>query len=138
MKIAKEFRWEMGHRLTFHKGKCKSLHGHSYKMMVEFEGDPDQDGMVLDYYDVKTIVEPIVDKLDHSFIVFEKDHEIIEALKTLNSQMVIVPFESTAENLCQYFLDEIIATGKLNENINSVSVKIFETENTYALDSRVL
>ena len=40
MKIAKEFRWEMGHRLPEHFGLCKNIHGHSYKMVVEFEGEP--------------------------------------------------------------------------------------------------
>ena len=39
MKIAKEFRWEMGHRLPEHFGLCKNIHGHSYKMIVEFEGE---------------------------------------------------------------------------------------------------
>ncbi|MBU1099082.1 MAG: 6-carboxytetrahydropterin synthase [Bacteroidetes bacterium] len=133
MKIAKEFRWEMGHRLTFHKGKCKSLHGHSYKMMVEFSGMPDENGMVLDYYDVKNIIGPIVDKLDHSFMVYEKDTEVIDALNKLNSQIVVTPFESTAENMCRYFLDEIKKTD-LPDNIYGVKVKVFETENTYAQD----
>ena len=66
MKIAKEFRWEMGHRLKFHKGKCINLHGHSYKMMVEFTGDVDENGMVLDYYDVKEIISPLVDIFNKS------------------------------------------------------------------------
>jgi len=41
MKIAKEFKWEMGHRLPEHFGQCKNIHGHSYKMLVEFEGEID-------------------------------------------------------------------------------------------------
>lgn len=135
MKIAKEFRWEMGHRLTFHKGKCKNLHGHSYKMMIEFGGLPDENGMVLDYYDVKEYVGPVVDELDHSIMVYEKDKELQEVLNKLNSRMVVVPFESTAENLCFYFLDKISGL-KLPSNIESVKVKIFETENTYAEESK--
>ena len=135
MKIAKEFRWEMGHRLTFHKGKCKNLHGHSYKMMIEFGGLPDENGMVLDYYDVKEYVGPVVDELDHSIMVYEKDKELQEVLNKLNSRMVVVPFESTAENLCFYFLDKISSL-KLPSNIESVKVKIFETENTYAEESK--
>ena len=52
MRISKEFRWEMGHRLQLHKGLCKNLHGHSYKMEVELTGDVLENGMVLDYYDL--------------------------------------------------------------------------------------
>jgi 6-pyruvoyltetrahydropterin/6-carboxytetrahydropterin synthase len=131
MKIAKEFRWEMGHRLKFHQGKCINLHGHSYKMMVEFTGDVDENGMVLDYYDVKEIVAPLVEELDHGFLVYENDTELQEMLKKLNSKHTVVKFESTAENLCKYFLEKI-AERELPGNINKISVKVFETENTYA------
>lgn len=133
MKIAKEFRWEMGHRLPFHNGKCVNLHGHSYKMMVELKGEPDNNGMVLDYYDVKTIIGPLVEQLDHAFMVKSGDEKLIRLLKEMDSKHVVVPFDSTAENLCLYFLDKIRSAG-LPNNINKVKVKIFETENTYAED----
>ena len=131
MKIAKEFTWEMGHRLTFHKGKCKNLHGHSYKCMVELTGEPDQNGMVLDYYDVKKIIEPLIDEMDHSFMVFSSDKELMHALQTLNSRYVVVDFETTAENICLYLLDKI-KSAKIPANISALKVKVFETENTYA------
>ncbi len=137
MKIAKEFRWEMGHRLKFHKGKCINLHGHSYKMMVEFSGDVDENGMVLDYYDVKEIIAPIVEELDHGFLVYEEDKELVEILKNLNSKHTVVNFESTAENLCKYFLKKI-SEKDLPKNINGISVKVFETENTYAEEEKSL
>lgn len=131
MKIAKEFHWEMGHRLPFHNGKCKNLHGHSYKCMVEFTGDPDSNGMVLDYYDVKKMIGPIIEQLDHSFMVSKDDREVIEILEKLNSQKVVVDFETTAENICLYLLEKIKSSG-LPSNIRSVKVKVLETENTYA------
>lgn len=134
MKIAKEFRWEMGHRLQCHKGKCFNLHGHSYKLLVEFEGGIEENGMVLDYFDVKEIVGPIVEKLDHTVIISDKDVELKEAIQKLNSAHVIANFESTAENLCNYFL-EIIRKAKLPSNITNIMVKVFETENTYAEES---
>ncbi len=134
MKIAKDFKWEMGHRLPFHKGKCKNLHGHSYKLTVEFEGSIDKNGMVLDYYDVKEIVGPIVDNLDHSVMVFEEDEELIDVLEKLNSKAVVVPFQTTAENICGYFLKEIKSAG-LPENISQIRVWVYETENTYATET---
>lgn len=131
MKIAKEFRWEMGHRLPFHNGKCKNLHGHSYKCMIELSGNAEENGMVLDYYDVKKIIEPIIENLDHSFMVYKEDYELLELLEKLNSKMVVVNFQSTAENICMFLLDEIKKT-ELPSNINKIKVRIFETENTYA------
>jgi len=134
MKISKDFRWEMGHRLQCHKGKCFNLHGHSYKLQIEFTGEIDKNsGMVLDYFDVKDIVSPIVDKLDHTVVVWEKDIELIEALKKLNSAHIIMPFETTAENLVGYFLNEI-KNADLPSGISGIKVRVCETENTYAED----
>ncbi|PID63075.1 MAG: 6-pyruvoyl tetrahydropterin synthase [Ignavibacteriae bacterium] len=134
MKIAKEFRWEMGHRLQCHKGKCYNLHGHSYKLLVEFSGGIEDNGMVLDYFDVKEIVGPIVEELDHAVIIYNKDTALLEAIKNLNSAHVVVNFESTAENLCRYFLKKI-KEAKLPSNITDIMVKVYETENTYAEES---
>lgn len=133
MKIAKEFRWEMGHRLSFHNGKCKHLHGHSYKLLVEFEGLLDANGMMIDYFDVKEIIAPIIDKLDHAYMVHDKDTELVEALTKLKSNFVLVPYQPTAENLCFYFLNQI-KLQKLPERIHAVKVRVYETENTYAED----
>ncbi|NMB80269.1 MAG: 6-carboxytetrahydropterin synthase [Ignavibacteria bacterium] len=131
MKIAKEFKWEMGHRLTFHQGKCKNLHGHSYRCMIELSGQPDQNGMLLDYYDLKKFVDPIIEKLDHSFMVYEKDSELIDVLDKLGSNKVVVNFESTAENICFYLLDEI-KNSSLPSNVKGIKVRVLETDNTYA------
>lgn len=134
MKIAKDFRWEMAHRLQCHKGKCFNLHGHSYKMQVEFEGTVDSNtGMVLDYFDVKDIVGPLVEELDHSVIIWERDEILLQKISELNSAHVIVPFETTAENLVGYFLNKI-SKENLPKEITALKVRVCETENTYAED----
>ncbi len=129
MKISKDFRWEMGHRLHCHKGKCFNLHGHSYKLQVIDANT----GMVLDYFDVKDIVAPVVNKLDHTVVVWDEDTELIEMLKKLNTAHVILPFETTAENLVGYFLSEI-SKADIPSGIRKLKVRVCETENTYAED----
>jgi 6-pyruvoyltetrahydropterin/6-carboxytetrahydropterin synthase len=131
MKIAKEFHWEMGHRLPEHFDKCKNIHGHSYKMIIELEGDVAESGMVMDYYDVKKIVNPIIEKLDHAFMVYNQDKEIISFLEKMKSKMVIVEFQSTVENICKYFLSEIKKIS-LPKNIERILVRIYETSDDYA------
>jgi 6-pyruvoyltetrahydropterin/6-carboxytetrahydropterin synthase len=134
MKIAKEFRWEMGHRLPEHFGKCKNIHGHSYRMIVELEGEVDKSGMVMDYYDLKKIVEPVVEKLDHTFMVYKEDKEIISFLEKMKSRMVVVGFQSTVENICKYFLDEI-KKSNFPQNVENISIRIYETADDYAEES---
>ena len=131
MKIAKEFRWEMGHRLPEHFGLCKNIHGHSYKMIVEFEGELDENQMVIDYYDVEKIINPVIEKLDHAFMVNIDDKAVLEFLEKMNSKKVVVGFNSTAENICNYLLSEIKKT-KLPSNILSVKVRVYETQFDYA------
>jgi len=134
MKIAKEFRWEMGHRLPEHFGLCKNIHGHSYKMIVEFEGELDKNQMVIDYYDVEKIVNPVIEKLDHSFMVNINDKVVLEFLEKMNSKKVIVDFNSTAENICSFLLSEIKKCS-LPSNISSVKVRVYETQFDYAEES---
>jgi 6-pyruvoyltetrahydropterin/6-carboxytetrahydropterin synthase len=131
MKIAKEFRWEMGHRLPEHFGLCKNIHGHSYKMIVEFEGELDKNQMVIDYYDVEKIINPVIEKLDHSFMVNIDDKIVIEFLEKMNSKKVVVGFNSTAEKICNYLLSEIKKC-VLPSNISSVKVRVYETQFDYA------
>ena len=131
MKIAKEFRWEMGHRLPEHFGLCKNIHGHSYKMIVEFEGELDKNQMVIDYYDVEKIINPVIEKLDHAFMVNVNDKIVLEFLEKMNSKKIMVDFNSTAENICTYLLSEIKKTD-LPSNISSVKVRVYETQFDYA------
>ncbi len=135
MKIAKEFHWEMGHRLPFHKGKCINLHGHSYKAIVEVEGTPDKNGLVIDFYDLKNIVNPIIEKMDHAFMVYEKDKALIKTLKTIKTKKIMVPFQSTVENICRYLLEETGDALDSFSNIYSVTVTVYETPDSYARDT---
>ena len=137
MKIAKEFRWEMGHRLPEHFGLCKNIHGHSYKMIVEFEGELDKNQMVIDYYDVEKFINPVIEKLDHSFMVTKDDKIVLEFLENMKSKKVVVDFNSTAENICTYLLSEI-KKFQLPSNITSIKVRVYETQFDYAEESMSL
>lgn len=69
MELAKEFKFEASHILTRHKGKCSQLHGHSWVLTVTVSGPVNPEtGFVLDYIDIKAIVQPIVDELDHKHL----------------------------------------------------------------------
>jgi 6-pyruvoyltetrahydropterin/6-carboxytetrahydropterin synthase len=131
MKIAKEFRWEMGHRLPEHFGQCKNIHGHSYKMLVEFEGKLDEQGMIIDYYDVEKIIDPIIERLDHAFMVNKNDKVVVEFLEKMNSKKVVVDFQSTAENICTYLLNEV-RQASLPQNVTKIKVRVYETAQDYA------
>jgi 6-pyruvoyltetrahydropterin/6-carboxytetrahydropterin synthase len=131
-KIAKELRWEMSHRLPYHEGPCRNIHGHSYKLVVEIEGEPDDKAMVLDYYEIEKIFRPLLNRLDHAFMVNERDALMLEFLRANEFKYVEVPFYTTAENLVTYFLDEAGESFKKYPNIKNLMIRVFETEDAYA------
>ncbi len=59
IRITKEFSFETGHALYGYDGKCKNVHGHSYKLSVTVIGIPISNpgevklGMVIDFGDLK-------------------------------------------------------------------------------------
>lgn len=131
MKIAKEFHWEMGHRLPDHFGLCKNIHGHSYKMILTVEGEMNAQQMVIDYYDLEKIINPIIQEFDHSFMVNKNDSIVLEFLEKINSKKVVVDFDATVENICLFILNKI-KVASLPKNIKAIGVRIYETQFDYA------
>ena len=135
MIIAKSFHWEAAHRIPWHEGKCKHIHGHSYKMIVELEGQTNEKGIVMDFKELKDIVQPYIERVDHTTLISVNDDELKEVFDAKQWKYYLLPFDSTAENLCDYFADLIIKNNQellLANKITTVSVKIAETETAYA------
>ncbi len=60
------FTFEAAHRLAWHPGKCRNLHGHSYRLDVSVEGPLDANGVVLDFDTLQDVVRSeVVDVWDH-------------------------------------------------------------------------
>jgi 6-pyruvoyl tetrahydropterin synthase/QueD family protein len=70
MPIGTEFHYDSAHQLPkVPEGhKCGRLHGHTYRLIVEVTGPVRVDGFVVDFSEIKRVVEPFVDELDHRFI----------------------------------------------------------------------
>jgi 6-pyruvoyltetrahydropterin/6-carboxytetrahydropterin synthase len=130
--IAKDFNWEMGHRLPYHEAGCRNIHGHSYKMRVELTGTLDEQGMLMDYGIMKKLIDPLVERFDHAFACDENDKPMLNFFKENVLKVQIVPFYTTAENLAHFFLQEIRALLKDQKNITKITVRLQETERTFA------
>ncbi|MDA8904057.1 6-carboxytetrahydropterin synthase [bacterium] len=139
IRITKRFSFEAGHALYGYDGKCKNLHGHSYKLSVTVIGAPITDktnpkfGMVIDFTDLKRIVtEEIIDKFDHSTI-FNKNTPHVKLAKTLKDEghnVLLVDYQPTTECMVTDFAKKI--TERLPNNIKLSSLKLQETESSYA------
>ena len=135
LRITKEFRFEGAHALPGYDGRCRNLHGHSYLMYVTIKGEPlngtqsPKEGMVMDFKLLKSIVnEQIIDKFDHALILRNDAPEALE-LSEEYSNIVLVDFQPTCENLICYFAEVIMA--RLPENITLHSLKLHETASSF-------
>lgn len=130
----------MGHRLPFHKGLCKNIHGHSYRMNVEITGRLDKNGMVIDFFDLNKIVKPIIEKYDHAFLCWSGDKKVLNFLTKNKMKKVVVNYHSTVENICIDFTDKL--TNELldikGHKFEELTVKIYESPNSYAEKSKLM
>ena len=139
IRITKQFSFETGHALYGYDGKCKNVHGHSYKLSVTVIGTPISDssnvkyGMVIDFSDLKKIVkEEIVDQFDHA-TVFNKNTphvELAEELKTRGHHVILVDYQPTSENMVVDFAKKI--QDRLPNAIQLHSLRLQETESSFA------
>ena len=143
MKIGKVIQWDMGHRVLNHRSVCKGLHGHRYKAEICVEGNlieekgASEDGMVIDFADIKKVAQKFIqEELDHAFMVWDRDHELLEFFKSSQGHKpVIVPFTPTAENVAAYIFKELKDkfTDVFQTGLKLQSVKLWETPSSYAL-----
>ncbi|GAC1657109.1 MAG: 6-carboxytetrahydropterin synthase QueD [Acidobacteriaceae bacterium] len=109
-----------GHYLRDYRGKCENPHGHNYRVRVTLQGrELDKAGLLLDFKELKSVMRPVIDYLDHQMINDLKPFDVINP---------------SAENLARYFYDE---TNKQMRDMTSgrVTVKdvlLYETDLTTA------
>lgn len=106
MQVTRKFEISAAHKLK-HEGPCKNLHGHNYYLEVTVEDNVDDDGFVIDFSDLKDIVEKnVINVLDHAY---------------LND---IIP-QPTAENIVAW------AWNNLTEHLPLYELKLHETNDCY-------
>ena len=139
IRITKQFSFETGHALYGYDGKCKNVHGPSYKLSVTVIGSPITDrsnvkfGMVIDFTDLKKIVkEEIVDQFDHATVFngTTPHIELANELMTRGHHVILVDYQPTSENMVVDFSQRII--NRLPEGITLFSLKLQETDSSFA------
>jgi 6-pyruvoyltetrahydropterin/6-carboxytetrahydropterin synthase len=110
--IGKQFLINSAHYLPKHK-RCGFVHGHTWKITISLEGIP-VNNMVLDFYKLSEVVNPILNRLDHKLI----------------NKLIEFP---TAENISSYIATEV--KKQMPVNVLRVNVKVQEGEGGYAIAS---
>lgn len=108
MLLKRVFTFDAAHNLVCYHGKCEALHGHTYKLVVTLKGEPDQEGMIIDFMEVKSVVsEKVINRLDHSYI-----NDIIS--------------QPTAENIAKWIWEQV-SPELQRPNCSLWEIEIWET-----------
>jgi 6-pyruvoyltetrahydropterin/6-carboxytetrahydropterin synthase len=93
--VSKEFTFDAAHHLHGYEGKCKNLHGHTYKVIFGISGVVNEIGFVMDFADIKEIwKEDIEIFLDHRYL-----NETLPKMNTTAENMVVWIYEKMKESL---------------------------------------
>lgn len=142
MQITKEFKFEMAHKLSkSYTCKCQHIHGHSYRVLITLKGYKlNDENVVIDFTKVKEVVKPIIELLDHSFIIHKDDKvcgELIDAAKRGGFPIIVAKKNPTAEFLAGLIYGELHHHFYHEEDRLLLEVEVFETATSSAKVSAV-
>jgi 6-pyruvoyltetrahydropterin/6-carboxytetrahydropterin synthase len=128
--LSKTFSIPIGHRLSKHKGLCQNIHGHNFKIKVEVGLlKLNENDMVIDFSELKKIVNRILDLYDHATILNNRDHEIIKQYRDNKFKFVMTDSgDPTAEALAESLYYRIEA--ELPEDVVMGAVYIWENDDS--------
>jgi len=139
-RIQKRFSVPIGHRLSFHKGKCANFHGHNFDFVIGLKRpDLNVHGMVMDFSDLKEFVVAIIGKWDHALLLYNKDYK--KLCKQMDIESVFgrvfnihsLSFEPTAENLARNVFEQLkYQINKLYPDVMLEFVEVWENSNSMA------
>lgn len=117
--VSKEFTFDAAHHLHSYEGKCKNLHGHTYRAVLGISGYTDERGLVIDFSDMKEIWKQKIEiDLDHRYL-----NETLPLMNTTAENIVVWIYEKLQDALVQ----EQYSTGLRVE-----FVRLYETPTSYA------
>lgn len=118
--VTKEVEFDAGHRVPSHSGKCRSPHGHRYKVQLQVggslvnSGGSSDEGMVADFGDIKQLLTTYIhDVLDHGSIVYINDVNYRKLLEAdfedeEDWKVILFPYVPTAENLALWCFEQLL------------------------------
>ena len=116
--VVKEFTFDAAHHLHAYDGKCKSLHGHTYRLVIHFSGMVNEIGIVVDFGDIKRVFKEKIDaKLDHQYL-----NEVLPPMTTTAENMIVWIWEQLEEALLEI----------KNPSLRMEELTLYETPTSYA------
>jgi 6-pyruvoyltetrahydropterin/6-carboxytetrahydropterin synthase len=120
--VSKEFTFDSAHHLHAYEGKCKNLHGHTYRVVFGLSGFVDDRGLMIDFGEIKEIWKSEIEVyLDHRYL-----NETLPPMNTTAENMVVWIYEKMSEALQSEDRDQKYDGARVE------FVRLYETPTSYA------
>lgn len=128
----------MGHRVVGHENKCRHLHGHNYRVYFTCTAEQlDSLGRVIDFGIIKErLCLWLEGHWDHKMMIWEADPLLPELRTLVPEDLVIVPFNPTAEQMAEHLTLHVGPERLAGTGVRLISVRVEETRKcsaTYSL-----
>jgi 6-pyruvoyltetrahydropterin/6-carboxytetrahydropterin synthase len=96
--ITKEVTFDAAHHLEMYEGKCRNVHGHTYRLSVTISGYVNEIGIVMDFYEVKKMIEAVIMKqCDHKYL-----NEALPEMNTTVDNIIVWIWEQFVQYLQEH------------------------------------
>jgi 6-pyruvoyltetrahydropterin/6-carboxytetrahydropterin synthase len=115
-KICIEQHFDAAHALRGYKGKCESLHGHRFRVVIKVTASTlDDIGLAYDFTHLKTRLKLVLKRFDHT---------------NLNEISPFVKINPSSENIASTIYNEI-KTALNNASVKLDTVEVWESPNSW-------
>jgi 6-pyruvoyltetrahydropterin/6-carboxytetrahydropterin synthase len=124
--------------------ECEPLHGHSYEVAAQLDGQLEANSWVVDFVEMKMILREICDELDHRFLL-QRDSRVLDIepqegawqVRTRAGNVYVLPAtdvvalpvdNTTAERLAQWLCARLwrALVERESDNVERVTVEVWE------------
>ena len=133
-------RFSASHFIPRHE-KCSRLHGHTYILRLRIEGDIGDEGMVMDFVELKKELRKFRDELDHKTLLPGRSDEVIltvgeksvdvicgnKEYRFPKEDVVILDIPTTtAEEMTKMMVERLVSDIEFPSNVRSVAIGLDE------------
>ncbi len=149
IEFTKGLGFSAAHFIIGHK-KCEHLHGHNWRVGVTVEGEPDERGLVVDFFDLENFLKSLCDNYDHRLLLPENNRSLKRLLEGESTRISVhgrefeFPSEdvvwlpvvnTTVEELARVVADEMVRNLPY-PNVRRITVWVEESPGQSATEKR--
>ncbi|MFH1820940.1 MAG: 6-carboxytetrahydropterin synthase [Methanobacteriota archaeon] len=150
VEVTEGFGFSAAHFVAGHE-KCEYLHGHNWRVGMTVEGDEDEHGLVVDFLDIKRMLEKICNAYDHRVLLpgksptlkISKEGESTNIsvcgreYKFPSADVVLISaINTTVEEFARVIADDLVKSLSARPNVRKIKVLVEESPGQSAIEER--